>query len=194
VSDAGTPGINDPGFDLVRACAATGIEVVAIPGPWRIDRRALDRRSADGSILLRGFLPARGAARRSRLDSLALETRTLVFYESPHRVREALEDCAQIFGGERPAAVARELTKVHETLYRGALSELAARAAAEPAFVRGEIVLVIAGASPPPSLKGADGTRRGTRPGARAAARRASIEAGGAFGGTHRLGCATTRL
>jgi len=158
VSDAGTPGINDPGFDLVRACAATGIEVVAIPGPCALIAALSIAALPTDRFCFEGFLPARGAARRSRLDSLALETRTLVFYESPHRVREALEDCAQIFGGERPAAVARELTKVHETLYRGALSELAARAAAEPAFVRGEIVLVIAGASPAAIAEtGADG-------------------------------------
>lgn len=158
VSDAGTPGINDPGFDLVRACAATGIDVVAIPGPCALIAALSIAGLPTDRFCFEGFLPARGAARRSRLDSLALETRTLVFYESPHRVRDALEDCAQSFGGERPAAVARELTKMHETLYRGALSELAARAAAEADFVRGEIVLVIGGASPAALQEtGADG-------------------------------------
>ncbi len=158
VSDAGTPGINDPGFDLVRACAAGGVDVVAIPGPCALIAALSIAGLPTDRFCFEGFLPARAAARRARLDSLALEPRTLVFYESPHRVREALEDCAQIFGGGRAAVVARELTKLHETLYRGALSELAARAAAETDFVRGEIVLVIAGASPAVVAEtGADG-------------------------------------
>ncbi|MGB6890815.1 MAG: 16S rRNA (cytidine(1402)-2'-O)-methyltransferase [Xanthobacteraceae bacterium] len=147
VSDAGTPGINDPGFDLVRACGSAGIEVIAIPGPCALIAALSIAGLPTDRFCFEGFLPARQAARRAHLASLALETRTLVFYESPHRVREALEDCVQSFGAERPAAVARELTKLHETLYRGPLSVLAARAAAEPDFVRGEIVLVIAGAS-----------------------------------------------
>jgi 16S rRNA (cytidine1402-2'-O)-methyltransferase len=147
VSDAGTPGINDPGFDLVRACAAAGIEVIAIPGPCALIAALSIAGLPTDRFCFEGFLPARQAARRAHLASLALETRTLVFYESPHRVREALEDCAQSLGAERPAAVARELTKLHETLYRGPLSMLASRAAAESDFVRGEIVLVIAGAS-----------------------------------------------
>jgi 16S rRNA (cytidine1402-2'-O)-methyltransferase len=147
VSDAGTPGINDPGFDLVRACVSAGIEVISIPGPCALIAALSIAGLPTDRFCFEGFLPARQAARRAHLASLALETRTLVFYESPHRVREALEDCAQSFGAERPAAVARELTKLHETLYRGPLSVLASRAAAESDFVRGEIVLVIAGAS-----------------------------------------------
>ena len=158
VSDAGTPGINDPGFDLVRACVSAGIEVIAIPGPCALIAALSIVGLPTDRFCFEGFLPARQAARRAHLASLALETRTLVFYESPHRVREALEDCAQSFGAERPAAVARELTKLHETLYRGPLSVLAARAAAEPDFVRGEIVLVIAGASAAGAAEtGADG-------------------------------------
>jgi 16S rRNA (cytidine1402-2'-O)-methyltransferase len=147
VSDAGTPGINDPGFDLVRACAAAGIEVIAIPGPCALIAALSIAGLPTDRFCFEGFLPARRSARRARLGSLALEVRTLVFYEAPHRVRETLEDCAESFGAERLAAVARELTKLHETLYRGPLAELASRASAEPDFVRGEIVLVIAGAS-----------------------------------------------
>lgn len=147
VSDAGTPGINDPGFDLVRACAAAEIEVVAIPGPCALIAALSIAGLPTDRFCFEGFLPARQAARRAHLAALALETRTLIFYESPHRIPEALEDCARSFGAERPAAVARELTKLHETLYRGPLAQLASRAAAEPDFVRGEIVLVIAGAS-----------------------------------------------
>jgi 16S rRNA (cytidine1402-2'-O)-methyltransferase len=93
-----------------------------------------------------GFLPARGAARRARLTQLGTETRTLVFYESPHRVVETLAACAAAFGAGRPAAVARELTKLHETMYRGTLSELAAQAAIDADFARGEIVLLVGGA------------------------------------------------
>ena len=147
VSDAGTPGISDPGFDLVRACAAAGVEVVAIPGPCALIAALSIAGLPTDRFCFEGFLPARRVARCARLKAVALETRTLVFYESPHRVRETLEDCAENFGAERHAAVARELTKLHETLYRGPLSELVSRASAEPDFLRGEIVLVVAGAS-----------------------------------------------
>jgi 16S rRNA (cytidine1402-2'-O)-methyltransferase len=158
VSDAGTPGINDPGYDLVRSCAAAGVEVVAIPGPCALIAALSIAGLPTDRFCFEGFLPARRAARRARLGPLALETRTLVFYESPHRVREALEDCAESFGGERPAAVARELTKLHETLYRASLAELAARASSDADFARGEIVLLIAGASPAAAAEtGADG-------------------------------------
>lgn len=158
VSDAGTPGISDPGFDLVRAAAAAGLDIIAIPGPCA----ALAALSIAGlptdRFCFEGFLPARRAARRTRLTELAPEPRTLVFYESPHRVREMLEDCALGLGSARPAAVAREITKLHETLYRGSLSQLAARAAAEADFARGEIVVVAAGAAPDEDTGGgADG-------------------------------------
>ena len=156
VSDAGTPGISDPGYDLVRACAAAGVEVIAIPGPCALVAALSIAALPTDRFCFEGFLPARGAARRARLASLQAEPRTLVIYESPHRVNETLEDCAEIFGGDRAAAAAREITKLHETLYRGSLAELAARAAAEPDFTRGELVLVIAGA-PPEAASGADG-------------------------------------
>jgi 16S rRNA (cytidine1402-2'-O)-methyltransferase len=96
-------------------------------------------------------LPARGAARRARLTVLVGEPRTLVFYESPHRIVDMLQDCSEVFGGARPATVAREITKLHETVYRGALAELAARAAGEMDFRRGETVVVIAGAPAKPA-------------------------------------------
>ncbi len=146
VSDAGTPGISDPGFELVRACAAAGIEIIAIPGPCAAVAALSIAALPTDRFCFEGFLPARAAARRAHLTELVLEPRTLVIYESPHRVRDTLEDCARILGPERPAAVAREITKLHETLYRGPLSQLALRAAAEPDFARGEIVLVVAGA------------------------------------------------
>lgn len=158
VSDAGTPGINDPGFDTVRACAAQGIEVIAVPGPCALIAALSVAGLPTDRFCFEGFLPARRAPRLARLAEVALESRTLVFYEAPHRVGEMLEDCVERLGGGRPAAVARELTKLHETLYRGPLVELAARAAAEPEFARGEIVLVVAGASPAVLAEaGADG-------------------------------------
>ncbi len=148
VSDAGTPAISDPGFELVAAAAAAGVEILAIPGPCA----ALAALSIAGlptdRFCFEGFLPARGAARRTRLEALLPESRTLLFYESPHRIRETLEDCRDCFGAARPAVVARELTKLHETLYRGTLGELCARAQVDADFVRGEIVLLIGGASP----------------------------------------------
>jgi 16S rRNA (cytidine1402-2'-O)-methyltransferase len=146
VSDAGTPAISDPGFDLVRAAAAAGLEVIAVPGPCAaIAALSIGAQPTD-RFCFEGFLPARGAARRARLQALATDTRTLVFYESPHRVVDTLADCAAQFGTERPATVAREITKLHETTYRGSLGELAARAAADGDFTRGEIVLIVGGA------------------------------------------------
>jgi 16S rRNA (cytidine1402-2'-O)-methyltransferase len=146
VSDAGTPAISDPGFDLVRLAAAAGVEVVAVPGPCA----AIAALSIGGlptdRFCFEGFLPARASPRRSRLEHLKSESRTLVFYESPHRVVDSLEDCAAAFGLARPAMVAREITKLHETTYRGSLGELAGQAARDADFVRGEIVLVIGGA------------------------------------------------
>ena len=158
VSDAGTPAISDPGFELVRAAAAAGVEIIAVPGPCA----AIAALSIGGlptdRFCFEGFLPARGAARRKRLGELAGESRTLVLYEAPHRVRETLEDCAAAFGGERVAAVAREITKMHETTYRGTLSELLERAAADADFSRGEIVLAVAGApQQADDERGADG-------------------------------------
>jgi 16S rRNA (cytidine1402-2'-O)-methyltransferase len=148
VSDAGTPAINDPGFELVRAAAAAGCEIIAVPGPCAAIAALSIGALPTDRFCFEGFLPARGAARRKRLASLAAEERTLVLYEAPHRVREALEDCAAVFGGERSATVARELTKLHETTYRGSLRELLDRAGSDADFGRGEIVLLIAGAPP----------------------------------------------
>ena len=161
VSDAGTPGINDPGFELVRAAAAAGCEILAVPGPCA----AIAALSIGGlptdRFCFEGFLPARGAARRKRLQSLAAEARTLVLYEAPHRVRETLEDCTAVFGGERNATVAREITKLHETTYRGSLRELLEREGSDADFGRGEIVLLIAGLPQTPADEegGADGHR-----------------------------------
>jgi 16S rRNA (cytidine1402-2'-O)-methyltransferase len=147
VSDAGTPAISDPGFELVRAVAATGMNVVAIPGPCAAIAALSIGALPTDRFCFEGFLPARGAARRQRLKSLETEPRTLVIYESPHRVRETLEDCVTAFGEMRAATVVREATKLHETTYRGSLRELLDKSSTDADFSRGEIVLLIGGAA-----------------------------------------------
>jgi len=159
VSDAGTPAISDPGFELVRAVAAAGLEIVAIPGPCAAIAALSIGALPTDRFCFEGFLPARAAARRERLKSLAQEPRTLVLYEAPHRVRETLEDCIAVIGALRSGAVVREITKLHETTYRGSLGELLSAAASDADFARGEIVLLIAGApqTSAPGDAGADG-------------------------------------
>jgi 16S rRNA (cytidine1402-2'-O)-methyltransferase len=151
VSDAGTPAISDPGFELVRAVSAAGIDVIAIPGPCAAIAALSIGALPTDRFIFEGFLPARGAARRQRLKSLEKESRTLVIYESPHRVRETLEDCLTAFGEARAATVVREATKLHETTYRGSLLELLHRSKSDADFARGEIVLLIGGAQMPAS-------------------------------------------
>jgi 16S rRNA (cytidine1402-2'-O)-methyltransferase len=146
VSDAGTPAISDPGFELVRAVAATGMNVVTIPGPCAAIAALSIGALPTDRFCFEGFLPARGAARRQRLKSLEAEPRTLVIYEAPHRVRETLEDCMTAFGETRAASVVREATKLHETTYRGSLRELFDKSSTDADFSRGEIVLLIGGA------------------------------------------------
>lgn len=148
VSDAGTPAISDPGFELVRAVAAAGVDIIAVPGPCAAIAALSIGALPTDRFCFEGFLPARGAARRQRLKSLEMEPRTLVIYESPHRVRETLEDCMAAFGAPRSAVVVREATKLHETTYRGSLQELSDTARADADFSRGEIVLLIGGAEP----------------------------------------------
>jgi 16S rRNA (cytidine1402-2'-O)-methyltransferase len=147
VSDAGTPAISDPGFELVRAVAATGMNVVSIPGPCAAIAALSIGALPTDRFCFEGFLPARGAARKLRLKSLETEPRTLVIYESPHRVRETLEDCVAAFGETRAATVVREATKLHETTYRGSLRELLDKSSTDADFSRGEIVLLVGGAA-----------------------------------------------
>ena len=147
VSDAGTPLLSDPGFELVRRAAEAGIAVQAIPGPSAITAALAVAGLPTHRFCFEGFLPARAPERRAALAGLAHEARTLVFFEAPHRIQATLADLAAEFGAERQAVVARELTKVHETLYRGTLGELAARAGREENFARGEITLVVHGAA-----------------------------------------------
>ena len=151
VSDAGTPLLSDPGFELVRRVAQEGVPVVAVPGPSAVTAALSIAGLPTERFTFEGFLPARLAERRARLAELAAETRTLVFFEAPHRIAESLEDMSAAFGAARRAAVARELTKVFETVYRGTLATLAGQARSDANFTRGEITVVVAGAEPAPA-------------------------------------------
>ena len=147
VSDAGTPLLSDPGLELVQRAARAGFEVHAIPGPSAITSALAVAGLPTERFCFEGFLPSRERERRAALAALAHEPRTLVFFEAPHRIVRTLADMAAEFGVERPAAVARELTKAHETVYRGTLQELLARAQVEENFQRGEITIVVHGAA-----------------------------------------------
>ena len=146
VSDAGTPLLSDPGYELVRAAAAADIPVEAIPGPSALTAALAGAGLPVNRFCFEGFVAAKERERRAQLARLAGEPRTLVFFEAPHRIAAMLADLAAALGPERHAAVARELTKTHETVYRGTLGELAARAAQEESFRRGELTVVVAGA------------------------------------------------
>src|SRR5690349_13932689 len=141
VSDAGTPSISDPGFRLVRATIENDIPIVPIPGPSALITALIAAGLPTDEFFFAGFLPARANARRTRLSEVQSVPGTLIFYEAPHRLAETLKDAYEILG-EREAVVARELTKLHEEIRRGRLSELAADYADEK-DIRGEIVLLI---------------------------------------------------
>jgi 16S rRNA (cytidine1402-2'-O)-methyltransferase len=145
VSDAGTPGISDPGYRLVRDARAEGLPVVPVPGPSAIVTALSVCGLPTDRFLFVGFPPPKAAARRRALEELAAERSTLVFYESPVRVAAALADMIDVFG-DREAFLCREATKVHEEYVKARLSELRSLLASRPA-VKGEIVLVVAGAS-----------------------------------------------
>lgn len=142
VSDAGTPGISDPGFLVVRECVRHGIEVQCLPGATAFVPALVASGLPDDRFCFEGFLPQK-KGRMTRLKALAEERRTMVFYESPHRLVKALTQFAEFFGEERQASVSREISKVHEETVRGTLAELVAHFTEnEP---RGEIVIVVAG-------------------------------------------------
>lgn len=147
ISDAGTPLLSDPGYQLVRAAREHGLEVRAVPGPCAVIAALSIAGLPSDRFTFEGFLPAAAGARRERLQSLAGETRTQVFFEAPHRLREFLEDAVLSHGGAREASIARELSKRFESLYRGTLDELLARARTETDLSRGELVVVIGGAA-----------------------------------------------
>jgi 16S rRNA (cytidine1402-2'-O)-methyltransferase len=146
ISDAGTPLISDPGFRLVRAARSAGFAVSPVPGACA----AIAALSAAGlpsdRFVFEGFLPPKAAARRAHLRTLRSETRTLIFYESSHRIVETIEDLVAEFGGTRLAVIARELTKMFETVLDGTLAELALRVAEDANQQRGEFVVLVAGA------------------------------------------------
>ena len=142
ISDAGTPGISDPGFLLVRECIRNDIKVECLPGPTAFVPALVNSGIPCDRFVFEGFLPQK-KGRQTRLTELAAETRTMVFYESPHRILKTLTQFAEYFGPDRQASVSRELTKLHEETIRGTLAELAAHFTAhEP---RGEMVVVVAG-------------------------------------------------
>lgn len=144
VSDAGVPLISDPGALLVRACIDRAIPVECVPGPSAVTTAIVLSGLPAGRFIFEGFLPRNAKSRRSRLAEMASEERTMVFFEAPHRVKTVLADLAAAFGGERRCALCRELTKVHEEIWRCSLDEVVERISAlEP---RGEYVLVVEGA------------------------------------------------
>ncbi|MGH8901938.1 MAG: 16S rRNA (cytidine(1402)-2'-O)-methyltransferase [Egibacteraceae bacterium] len=145
VTDAGTPGLADPGFRLVREAVERGLRVEAVPGPAAVVQALVLSGLPLDRFAFEGFLPRKAGARARRLAELAQDPRTLVFYVTPHRAAADLEAMAAALGG-RPAALCRELTKLHEEVWRGPLPDLAARATAQG--VRGEVTLVVGGAPP----------------------------------------------
>lgn len=144
VSDAGMPTVSDPGFNLVRACAENDIAVTVIPGPSAVLSALAVSGLPTDRFTFEGFLPRKDGERRSLFEELLREQRTMIFFESPHRLHDSLKVAAEVFGSDRRASVSRELTKKFEHTERGTIGELVEWAAEEP---KGEMVIVIAGAA-----------------------------------------------
>ena len=142
VSDAGTPAVSDPGFLLVRECLKSGVEIECLPGPTAFVPALVNSGLPSDRFTFEGFLPHK-KGRQTRLTELKEEERTMIFYESPHRLLKSLEKCAEYFGGDRQASVSRELTKMFEETVRGTLTEIIAYFTEKT--IKGEIVIVIAG-------------------------------------------------
>ncbi|HBK54787.1 MAG TPA: 16S rRNA (cytidine(1402)-2'-O)-methyltransferase [Xanthomonadales bacterium] len=159
ISDAGTPLISDPGFPLVRAVRAAGLAIHPVPGPCAAIAALSVAGLACERFCFEGFLPARPGPRRQCLEALRAEPRTLVFYESGHRIEETLAAMVEVFGAEREGVLARELTKLFETVLVGSLADIAARVAADPDQRRGEFVLLVAGNAAADAARLADGRR-----------------------------------
>jgi 16S rRNA (cytidine1402-2'-O)-methyltransferase len=159
VSDAGTPLVSDPGFRLVRAAREAGIRVSPVPGPCAMVAALSAAGLPSDRFVFEGFLPAKAGARRERLAVLAGEARTLVFYESSHRIEEMLADAAAAFGEDRRAVLARELTKLFETVLDGTLARLHARVRDDADQRKGEFVVVVEGAGEDGAARLAEGRR-----------------------------------
>ena len=159
VSDAGTPLVSDPGYRLVRAARAAGVKVSPVAGPSALVAALSVAGLPSDRFTFEGFLPAKASARRERLAALAGEPRTLVFYESSHRIEESLADLRAAFGDDRPAVLARELTKLFETVLDGSLDALCAQVAADPNQRRGEFVVMVEGAGDDADARLAEGRR-----------------------------------
>ena len=159
VSDAGTPLVSDPGFRLVRAARGAGIKVSPLPGPCAFIAALSVAGLPSDRFAFEGFLPAKAGARRERLARLAGEVRTLAFYESAHRIEDSLADMATAFGVARPAVLARELTKLFETVLDGTLGELRTRVAADPNQRKGEFVVLVQGVGEDADARIAEGRR-----------------------------------
>ena len=159
VSDAGTPLVSDPGFRLVRAARGAGIKVSPLPGPCAFIAALSVAGLPSDRFAFEGFLPAKAGARRERLARLAGEVRTLAFYESAHRIEDSLADMATAFGADRPAVLARELTKLFETVLDGTLGELRERVAADSNQRKGEFVVLVQGVGEDADARIAEGRR-----------------------------------
>jgi len=144
VSDAGTPGISDPGFLLIRECVQRGVAVETLPGATAFVPALVNSGLPCDKFCFEGFLPVK-KGRKTRLEFLATEKRTVVIYESPHRIVKCLKQLAEYFGGERPVVVARELTKLHEEFIRGSIDEVIVQLGDKK--VKGEIVVIVGGKS-----------------------------------------------
>jgi 16S rRNA (cytidine1402-2'-O)-methyltransferase len=148
VTDAGMPSVSDPGYRLVAACVQAGLDVTAVPGPSAVLTALAVSGLPVDRFCFEGFAPRKAGERRRVLGALGREPRTMVFFESPHRTGATLAAMVEAFGADRPAAVCRELTKTYEEVVRGPLSELVSWAENQEHGVRGEVTLVVAGASP----------------------------------------------
>jgi 16S rRNA (cytidine1402-2'-O)-methyltransferase len=146
VSDAGMPGISDPGYELVQACAAAGVTIIPIPGPSAAITALSVSGLATERFVFEGFLPTKGTERQQRLQALASETRTMILYEAPHRLRQTLADLITVLEPNRPITLGRELTKQFEQLWRGSLAESITHYQTQEPM--GEFTLVIAGMTP----------------------------------------------
>ncbi|PJK11948.1 16S rRNA (cytidine(1402)-2'-O)-methyltransferase [Lysobacteraceae bacterium NML120232] len=159
ISDAGTPLVSDPGFRLVRAARKAGVRVSPVPGASALIAALSVAGLPSDRFVFEGFLPAKSGARRERLQALTGEARTMIFYESAHRIRDFLHDAGEILGASRPAVLARELTKLFETVLDGSLAEIAAQVDADANQEKGEFVVLIEGIADSAEAQLAEGLR-----------------------------------